>query len=141
MPITPSSDKTAVWMRIRGDPEILNLMGWTDATPLELAKSIIKRKATDDVLTASKKLICIYNVPSRKTQSVNFADAVLQVDVMVPSADSDKADKVVEKIIKLLTNGFSLNNRPVLFDAQVGDSAAPTGFYCHSVRFNYFCSI
>lgn len=116
-------------------------MGWEDAKPIDLAKSIVKQRATDEILKASSQFIFIYHVPSRKAQSMGFIDSVLQIDVMVPTAGRDKADRVVDRIIHLLTKQFLLNNRSLQLDATVGDSPAPTGFYCCSVRFNYFCSV
>jgi len=141
MPVTPSDDKKAFWKRIRYDPVVLNLMGWEEAPPISLATQIIMKKAIPDILQAGSKYICIYNVPSRKTQDIHFSDTVMQIDMFVPYDESDIADKAMTQIIKKCANNFTINNRPVIFDALIGDIPAPTGFYCNSVRFYYYSTI
>jgi hypothetical protein len=140
IPLTPYEDKQVFWQRIRDEPKILSLMGWTNATPTEMAKNIILRKPDADLLTASKKQIAIYNAPSRKAGSVHFADCVIEVDITVPIGESKSADLAAKEIIKIM-KCTKVNNRQVFVDADLGDYTAPAGFYCHAMRFNFYSSI
>jgi hypothetical protein len=143
IPLTPSKDKKAIWGRIRAAPEIMKLMGWDKATKEHIAKHMIMRKPNSGLLQANERFIFIYQAPSRTAYSSAFLDCVIQVDVMVPTDKSDTADQVAELIVPLLTRktGFEVNNRPLIIDAQVGDSPAPAGFYCYSMRFHYYSSV
>ena len=115
-------------------------MGWTNATPVEMAKNIIMRKPDDSVISASKKLISIFNVPSRKTGSVNFADCVVEIDITVPVSESKTADLVAQEIVRIFKD-TRINKRSVYVDASLGDYTAPAGFYCYAMRFFYYSHI
>ncbi|MEE1493103.1 MAG: hypothetical protein UGF45_14155 [Massilioclostridium sp.] len=141
MAVTPSQDKKAFWKRIRYDPEILRLMGWENVSPVEFPDLILTKRAIPGILKASDRYICIYNTSGKRTYDTAFSSPVMQIDVLVPYQDSDRADRVVERLIPLFTKNFKVNNRYVLFDSQLGDTTAPSGFYCHSVRFFYYTSI
>lgn len=142
MPVTSSQDKKAFWKLIRYDEKILKLMGWDNLKPVEFPKHILLKREVDGLLTAGKKYISIYDVYSRTTSDSFFLDTIKQIDVFVPSEESDIADLVVSRLIKSVCNGqFKVNNRYPKLDAQVGDTAAPNGFYCHSVRFFYYSTV
>lgn len=141
MPITPSNDKKAFWKRIRYDTVIIKSMGWSKFKDCDFIKYILLKRAFPEILKSDCKYICIYNVPCRKTQSIRFSDTVIQIDILVPSNDSDSADKAMEQIINICSNNFKVNNRHVMFDTLLGDTTAPTGFYCNSVRFYYYSSV
>lgn len=118
MPVTSSQDKKAFWKLIRYDEKILKLMGWDNLKPVEFPKHILLKKEVDGLLTAGKKYISIYDVYSRTTSDSFFLDTIKQIDVFVPSEESDIADLVVSRLIKSVCNGqFKVNNRYPKLDA------------------------
>lgn len=115
-------------------------MGWTKASAVDMAKNIILKDATDEMLTQSKKMISIASAPNRRTSSYAFTNCIVQIKIMVPLNDSKTADLVAQRIVKLFHNTL-VNGRLVTLDAALGEYTAPAGLYCHAVRFFYYSHI
>ena len=132
----PEADKNVIWKTIRDDKTILELIGLKEATPLEIAKQIIKRSTWDDMLTNEKR-ICIYFRPSRSSRNEILTNEILQIDVHVPAKQDYIADRIISRIVKLLNNK-NLNGVYLKFAGQLGELPTLSGFYCAGVRFDYY---
>jgi hypothetical protein len=139
MAFTPNLDKNVIWKRIRYDPTILSLMGLTGKTDLEIGKAIIKRSQYEDIVTSQKRM-CIYFRPSRGTDYDMWTENVLEVDVHVPATQDYIAEQIQERV-KVLLHKFTVNNRQLQFDGQLGELATTPGFVCIGSRFCYYATI
>ena len=132
----PEADKNVIWKALKDDLAILELMGLTGKTNLEIAKQIIKRSTWDDMLTNEKRL-CIYFRPSRLSRNEIITNEILQIDCHVPAKQDYIADRIISRIVKLLNNK-NLNGAYLKFAGQLGELPTLSGFYCAGVRFDYY---
>lgn len=139
MAITAVDDKNAVWRRIRGDPWTMDKLGIALNDTATAVKRILKHKNSDTELTDQTFYISIYFAPSRKCYDTAFLERVLEVDVFCPEAKSLQADEIMDQITALLTaHDFFIDGRKLLYDADIGDLAAPSGFYGVGTRYSFY---
>lgn len=132
-------DLNAIQKMIIGNKEILALLDLATATPVEVAKKIIKKSKWDDLATSEKR-ICIYSVPSRPTRIDYLFEELIEIDCHVPSTLDYKARQIIGKVVDTLNNK-SINGRYVYCKGNLGELSTADGFYCHGVRFGYFSPI
>lgn len=114
-------------------------MGLEGKQPTEVAKRIIKRSAYEG-LAGSDKRLCIYFRPGRRGRTDAFQEQVLQVDCHVPAAQDYIAYRVQERVYNLL-HRWTLNNRPLYFEGQLGELPSMASFVCVGSRFTYHATI
>lgn len=137
--ISAANDKRAVWRRIRGDPWTMDKLGIEMNDTATAAKRILKHKNSDEELTDQTFYVSIYFAPSRKCYDTAFVERIIQVDVICPESQSITADEIMDQITALLTApDFKINGRYLLYDADVGDLAAPSGFYGIGTRYSFY---
>lgn len=149
MPFSPGADKEAVHARIRGDPQILELMDLVGKPNSEIAKRIIKRNKWDDLAVPDERRICIYFRPSRDGATDFFTENVLQIDVHVPATVDWYAEMIQERICQLLQykypdkrlGRFEVNNKILQFDGQLGELPTMPDFVCVGSRFCFYSTI
>lgn len=132
----PENDLTQVWRLLSGDAAILEAFGLTGATPLEIAKHIIKRSQWDD-LTTSEKRLCIYFRPSRSTRNEITTEEVLQIDCHVPAKQDYLAYRVQGRVRRILHN-YETSGKRFLFDGQLGELPSMHGFICVGSRYCFY---
>jgi hypothetical protein len=110
-------------------------MGLTSATPVEVAKRIIKRSRYDD-LTTNEKRLTIYFAPSRRTRNQEVHEHVLQIDCHVPATTDYVAWRVVQQVVKLL-HRQTVNNQCMYAEPPLGELPTMSGFFCAAARLAY----
>ncbi|MCX7772922.1 MAG: hypothetical protein N2376_07405 [Clostridia bacterium] len=129
---TPANDLSSVQKVIMKDSAVLELMGLAGKPPIEIAKRIICKSRSSNLVNG--KLICIYFRPSRKLRNQAFLEEVIQIDCHVPADEDYKAYQIQERI-KSLIHRRSVNKRYLYFDGQLGELPAMDGFFCVGSRF------
>lgn len=132
---TPDSDLSIMWNILKSDPVILSLLGLTGKTPVEIAKSIIKRSQWSDLVGSNKRL-CVYFTPARKTRNESFFGEVMEIDCHVPATKDYEAWQVQEQIFKLL-HKKKVNNRYLYAEPSLGELPTMPGFFCCGSRFTF----
>jgi hypothetical protein len=135
----PSSDKNIVQAALIADSEILSLMELSDATAVEIAKHIIKRKQWQDLATNERR-INIYFRPSSDSRNGIISGETLEIDAHVPAEYDYIADDIIKRI-KLVLHKKNVSNRHLKFIGQLGELPTIPGFYCAGIRFNYFITL
>jgi len=149
MPFSPGRAKELIHARIRGDPEILQLLDLDEQSDnVDIAKRIIQRSQWDDLVNGERR-ICIYHRPSRPGSTDLFTENVLQIDVHVPSSVDYIADSIQERVSRLLsfkdpnnrTGKFEIDNMVLQLDGSLGELPTIPSFVCVGSRFCYYSTI
>ncbi|OPX46397.1 hypothetical protein CLHUN_02130 [Ruminiclostridium hungatei] len=131
----PSQDLTAVQTILKSDTSILSLLDLTGATPVNIAKRIIKRSQWSDLVGSDKRL-CVYFLPARKVRNESFFEEVMEIDCHVPATEDYKAWLVQEQIFKLL-HKKKVNNRYLYAEPPLGELPTMSGFFCCGSRYKF----
>lgn len=129
----PSIDLTAIQNIFKNDSEILNLLSLTGASQVDILKKIIRESKWNDLVDSERRL-CIYFVPSRKTNNESFNTGVLEIDCHVPAGEGFFAYEVLERVYKLL-HKQKINNRYLYHDGLLGELSTADGFFCCGSRY------
>lgn len=131
----PSIDLTAIQNIVKNDPEILELLGLTESTQVEILKRIIRESKWNDLVNNERRL-CLYFIPSRGIRNESFNKELIQIDCHVPAGSGFFAYRVLERVYKLL-HKQKVNNRYVYFYGQLGELPTASGFFCAGSRFEF----
>ncbi len=131
-------DITEVWRVIRNDDEILKLMELTNASPIEIAKRIIKRSQWDGLIDG--KRICIYYRPFRMSRNDIVREQIIEVDVHVPIIKEADA-YYLQNRVKELIHDRVINGRRFYLEMPLGELATAQGFMCVGLRFRSYALI
>lgn len=135
----PSKDLTEVQKILINDSKILELMGLTNATPIEKAKRIIKRSKFSD-LADNEIRLCIFFIPARKTRNIAVHEELIQIDVHVPYSYDYKAYDIQARIFELLQRK-KVNKRYLEFEGQLGELSTADGFFCVGSRYQFYRTV
>jgi hypothetical protein len=115
---------------------ILEALGLTGASDLEIAKHILKRSVWDDLATNEKRLN-VYFRPSRRVRNEIVSEEVLQVDCHVPAKQDYSAYRIQARVRQLLHN-WEVNGKQLCFSGQLGELSSMTGFICVGSRYYFY---
>ncbi|WP_024834156.1 hypothetical protein [Ruminiclostridium josui] len=132
----PSQDLTAVQAILKSDSTILALLDLFGATPVNIAKRIIKRSKWDDLVGSDKRL-CVYFLPARRVRNESFFEEVMEIDCHVPATEDYKAWQTQEQIFKLL-HKKKVNNRYLYAEPPLGELPTMSGFFCCGSRYRFY---
>ncbi len=135
----PDLDLTVIQRTLSNDPEIKNLLGLSTASPLEIAKHIIKRSQWDDLISNDKR-ITIYPRPSRSVRNEILTEQIIEVDCHVPTKQDYIAHRVQKRVKELLHNTV-LEGRRFHFEMFLGELPTAPGFVCVGSRFRSYVTI
>lgn len=132
----PSQDLTAVQSILKADSSILALLDLTGATPVNIAKRIIKRSQWNDLVGSDKRL-CVYFLPARRVRNESFFEEIMEIDCHVAATEDYKAWQVQEQIFKLL-HKKKVNNRYIFAEPPLGELPTIPGFFCCGSRYRFY---
>lgn len=135
----PSMDLAAIQNIMRNDSVILELLGLTGKSQVEIAKRIIKRSKWDDLVSNEKRL-CIYFAPARRVGNECFFEEVIEIDCHAPSTQDYIAWQVQERVFELL-HRQKVNNRYLQAEPPLGELSTMQGFFCCGTRFKFYRNI
>lgn len=135
----PAKDLIAIQNLLIADKELLQLMGLNSADLSTKLKKIITESRWRDLATSETRL-CIYFIPSRRMQNDIFTEEVIQVECHVPSSNGILANRILERIYKLL-HKKQIRCKKFYFYNQLGELPTADGFYCCGSRFNTYTQI
>jgi hypothetical protein len=137
MPLyNPSQDLTAVQSILKSDSSILALLDLIGATPVNIAKRIIKRSQWNDLVGSDKRL-CVYFLPARRARNESFFEEIMEIDCHVPAIEDYKAWQVQEQIFKLL-HKKKVNSRYIFAEPPLGELPTIPGFFCCGSRYRFY---
>ncbi|HEX2925852.1 MAG TPA: hypothetical protein VHP38_06290 [Ruminiclostridium sp.] len=132
----PSQDLTAVQTILISNPTILFLLELTEASPVQVAKRIIKRSQWNDLANSDKRL-CVFFLPARKVRNESFFEEVMEIDCHVPASEDYMAWQVQEQVFKML-HKKKVNNRYLYAEPPLGELPTVSGFFCCGSRFKFY---
>lgn len=131
----PSADLTAIQNILKNDPGILNLLGLTGASQVDILKRVIRESKWND-LAGNERRLCIFFLPSRILRNESFNMELFQVDCHVPAGNGFFAYQVLERVYTLL-NRQKINKRYVHHYGQLGELPTADGFFCAGSRYTF----
>ncbi len=118
------------------DAKILEALGLTAATELEIARHILKRSVWDDLATNERRLN-VYFRPSRSLRNEVVIEEVIQVDCHVPTKQDYLAYRVQARVREIL-HGYTINGKQLYFNGQLGELPSMPGFICAGSRYRFY---
>lgn len=122
------------------DSDIITALQLDNATTVEKAQAIIKRRIVEGELADNKSRVCIYFRPSRGTRNRLVTEEVLQIDAHVPVTRDMYAYDVVKRVNKLL-HDKEIGGRRYYYDGELGDLPTASGYFCAGIRFTFVATV
>lgn len=129
-------DLTFIQNILKADVTILSLLDLTGATPVNIAKRIIKRSQWNDLVGSDKRL-SIYPLPARTTRSEVLFEQMIEIACHVPSSEDYKSRQVIAKVVNIM-NSTRIKGRYLKVRGLPGELTTMPGFYCFGCRFGYY---
>lgn len=121
------------------DATILELLDLEEATPVEIAKTIVRRRQWHD-LAGNMKRLCIHLRPSSSRRNEIISEAMVQVDAYVPALE-DHIALLLQERVKVLLHERKIGKRTLYFYTSLGDVPTLPELFCASTRFTWFHTI
>ena len=135
----PENDLTAIQNFLIQDPKIINIMGLSGKTHVEISKRIIKRSKWDDLVDGEKRL-CIYSIPSRSTRIEVLFEEMIEIDCHVPAGEDYKARQIIGRVVDIVNNA-RIGGRYLKSKGYLGELSTMSKYYCCGNRFGYYSPI